>query len=493
MPQDRSSEQEPAPPGAPPSLRRTVLAAGSWLFALRLVERLLGVARMIVLARLLAPDDFGLFGIAMLAMSVIETASQTGFNEAIIQQRRPASDYLGTAWSVHLVRGAALAVALWAVAPLVAAFFREPTAVPLLRALCLNLLLVGAANTGVVLLQKDLRFARLTAVSAAATLVDVAVSVIVAVTLRSAWALVYGVLAGNLARVLVSYVVAPAVRPAFDTARLRELAGFGGWVWSAGLLHFAANQGDDVIVGRMLGTPALGVYRMAYAYAGVPATEITHVISRVTFAAYAKLRDDAAGLREGYLRTVRAVALVAAPLSAGIAVMAPSFVRLVLEPIWEPLVLPLQILALWGLLRSLAATTGPVLLALGRPEVVTRLVGMRLLALLALIFPLTARYGVPGTAAAVVLAALIDFPVAAVVAGRLVGYGVRDYVGAWLFPALAAAAMAAVVAAWHAWLANDFGLPVFCASIAGGALLYVTLVVAVGPLFGYRALEPFGK
>lgn len=484
------SSDTPGLAGPPPgSLKQAVLTSGGWLLSLRVAERLLGLARLVVLARLLAPDDLGMFGIAMLAMATIETLSQTGFNEAIIQRGGAARDYLGTAWTVHVLRGAVLAALLWAASPLVAGFFEEPGAVPLLRVLCLNLVIVGLTNTGAVLLERDLRFGRVAAISAAGGLVDIVVSVAAAFALRSAWALVYGVLAGNLVRVAVSYLAVPPVRPRFDRARARELSGFGGWVWAANLLHFAANQGDDIIVGRILGSAALGIYRMAFAYAALPATEITHVISRVTFPAYARLRDDAAGLRRGYLITVQAVALVAAPLAAGIAVMADGFVRLILEPAWQPLVPPLQILALWGFIRALAATTGPVLYALGRPQTVTRLVGLKLVLMLLMIFPLTMRFGLAGTSWAVVLAAALNYPIAALVVGRSVGCGAREYARACLVPAAAALAMAAAIVGWHRSLPDDFGLVVFVGSIAGGAALYVLAVLLLGPLVGYRALD----
>lgn len=469
------------------------MASGFWLFGLRIGERLLGLARMVVLARLLAPGDFGLFGIALLAMSVLEALSGTGFNEAIIHRRTDTEQYLGTAWTVHMLRGLLLAVAMFAGAPLVAGFFEEPAAEPLLRVLSVNLLLSGLTNISVVLFQKELDFRRLATIGACGALVDVVVSVAMAFVLRDAWALVYGVLAGNVVRLLLSFLIAPIVRPRFDAARFRDLAGFGGWVWGANLLHFVANQGDDVVVGRMLGANALGLYRMAFVYAGLPATEITHVLSRVTFPAYAKLSDDRPRLQRGHLRAVQATALISAPLAAGIAVMAPSFVRLVLEPPWEPMVVPLQILAVWGLVRSLSATTGPLFQGLGRPDLITRLVLLKLLVLIAVIFPLTARFGLVGTSLSVVLSAAVSYPVAAFLVVRLIGCTVSAYVRTWLVPTVAATAMAAVILLFHTRQGPDFGLLVFAASIVGGALVYGILVVLVGPLFGYDALAVVGR
>jgi len=488
--QESSPETAAAKRPGSGSLQRQVVASGGWLFGLRFGERLLGLLRTVVLARLLAPDDFGLFGIAVLAMSMVETLSKTGFEEAIIQLPGSPREHLGTAWSVHVLRGTVLAGLLWAGAPMVGAFFEAAAAVSLLRAMSLNLVLVGLTNTGVAMLQKELRFGRYAAHSGIGTFVDIVVSVIAAWFLRDAWALVYGMLAGSAARLVASWLLADAVRPRFDFARFRELAGFGGWVWVANALHFAADKGHDFVVARMLGVPPLGVYRMAFAYAGVPATEITHVVSRVTFPAYARLRDNIAGLRRGYLKTVQTVALISAPLSLGIAAMAPSFVRVVLEPVWEPLVLPLQILALGGLLRSLSAATGPVLLGIGRPQLVTRLVGVKLGVLLLAIFPLTSRFGLPGTAVAAVLSTVVSFPLAAYVVARLIECPVGAYVRTWAVPVGAAVVMYLAIVRAHASL-PDFGIVGFVASILGGAILYAALVLLVGPRLGYVATAPF--
>lgn len=499
MQADESSEingGESTPAGADRpqrSLQQAVVSSGFWLFGLRLSERLLGLARMVVLARLLAPNDFGLFGIALLALSVLESLSSTGFNEAIIHRQGRAEEYLGTAWTVHMARGFVLAAAMFAAAPLVAAFFAEPASEVLLRALSINLVLSGLTNISVVVFQKELDFRKLAYMGACGALVDVVVSIVAAVALRNAWALVYGVLAGNVVRLVLSFVIAPLVRPRFQLARFKELAGFGGWVWGANLLHFLANQGDDVVVGRMLGAPALGLYRMAFAYAGLPATEITHVVSRVTFPAYAKLSGDLPALRRGHLRAVQATALVSAPLAVGIAVMAPSFVRLILEPAWEPMVVPLQILAAWGLIRSISATTGPLFQGLGRPDIITRLVLLKLLTLLAVIFPLTARFGLAGTSLAVGLSAAVSYPLAAVAVVRMLQCSGWEYVRTWLFPVVAAAAMGAALLLFHARQGADFGLPVFFASIAAGAIIYAGLALLVGPRFGYDALAAVGR
>ena len=137
---------------------KRVVHAGFWAFALHVSDRSFGLGRTIVLARLLSPDDFGLFGIATLAMLALETFSRTGFHPALIQKIGDIKPYLDTVWTVHAIRGLILALILFGVAPYVAAFFGEPAAVPIVQVIGLSLIFQGLTNLGTVYFQKELVF-----------------------------------------------------------------------------------------------------------------------------------------------------------------------------------------------------------------------------------------------------------------------------------------------------------------------------------------------
>ena len=139
-----SNDQRWSSDTADPStdLRARVIRGGFWVFGLRITNQFFGLARIIVLARLLAPADFGLFGIALLAMSALETFSQTGFSAALIQKKKDTGPYLDTAWTVQVIRGGVLALIAFLIAPYVAAFFDAPAARPILQVIALSMLLM---------------------------------------------------------------------------------------------------------------------------------------------------------------------------------------------------------------------------------------------------------------------------------------------------------------------------------------------------------------
>jgi O-antigen/teichoic acid export membrane protein len=465
------------------------------MFGLRALDKFVRIVRITVLARLLSPDDFGLFGIALLALSLVESLSQTGFDEALVQREGDVRPYLSTAWTLQVIRGLLLAIILFAAAPWIAAFFDEPTATPLLRVLGLNAVLLGLTNSGVACFRKELEFHKQFVYVSSGTIVDLALSIWAAFALRNAWALVIGMLAGNVVRTVASHLLASPVRLRIEREKAAPLIKFGRWIWAARIAHYTLNEGDDIFVGKLLGTDALGIYRMAFLYGNLPATEITHVISTIMFPAYTRLQHDAAKLKEAFLRTLRVTIFVSAPFAVGIILMTPGFVRLVLgsgpDNPWMPMVVPMQILAVWGFIRSIGATTGPVFQGVGRPDIITKLGFLKLAILAALIYPLTIRWGLEGTSLAVVGAALVSNPIADYKVIRITGCRVAEFMGALLYPLAASAVMAAGIVLIQSLAGPGYGLAMFVVSIVIGALIYAGMAMLLRHRFGYDVTKAF--
>ena len=124
-------------------------------------------------------------------------------------------------------------------------------------------------------------------------------------------------------------------------------------------------------MGKLLGVTALGFYQLAYRISNMPATEITHVISRVTFPAYSKLQDDIPKLREAYLKVLQITAFLSFPIAGLIFVLAPDFTKIFLGEKWMPMVPAMQVLVFAGLSRAIAATAGYIFYAVGKPKIDT--------------------------------------------------------------------------------------------------------------------------
>jgi len=394
-------------------LSQRVVRGGFWVFLLRITQQLFNFVRLVILARILSPNDFGLMGIALLTMATLDTFSQTGFQQALIQKKKDIKSYLDSAWTVLILRGFILFAILYFIAPYTATFFNAPEAKPIIQAIGFAVLFQAFTNIGVIYFQKELEFNKQFIYQLSGTLADFAVAISAVLILKNVWALVLGLLAGNFARFVVSYLIHP-YRPhlTFDLGKAKELFGFGKWVLGSSILVFLITQGDDIFVGKLLGATALGFYQMAYRISNMPATEITHVISQVTFPAYSKLQENIPRLREVYLKVLQVTAFLSFPIAGLIFVLAPDFTKIFLGEKWMPMVPAMQVLCIFGVTRSLNATTGPIFQAVGKPSILTKISFVQLFFLAIIIYPFANVGKLVGISWAVTLANLLCFVIA---------------------------------------------------------------------------------
>lgn len=430
----------------PESLSKMVVRGGIWVFTLRFTNRGLGFIRTIILARLLAPEDFGLIGIAMLAASTLDAFSQTGLQSALIQKKNDIKTYLDVAWTTLAIRGIFLFAILFLSAPLISKFFNSVQAELVIMVIAVNMIITGFGNIGVVFFQKDLQFKKQFAYEFSATVVDLVVSISLAFILRSVWALVWGGMAKNITRFCLSYIL-HSYRPRlkFDKDKFRDLFGFGIWVSGSTILIFLITQGDDILVGRMLGVTALGFYQMAYLLSNLPSTEIADVISRVTFPAYSKLQDDLNKVREAYLKVLQVTAYFSIPIAGGISVLSFEFTRVFLGEKWLPMVPAIQILALAGAIGSISATTRPIFHGIGKPKIDTTWQVVRLVVLAVVIYPLTITWGISGAAFAVLITTFISAIGFSFMAVRITNCNAGNFWKMTVLPLLNATIMAFVI------------------------------------------------
>jgi len=386
------------------TLTQKVVQGAAWVFTLKIISRGLGFVKTIILARLLAPEDFGLLGIAMLAISTLETFSQTGFHTAIIQRKNKAEEYLDTAWTVSAIRGSLLFLVLFLSAPMIAAFFKSPQATLVIKVIALSTFISGFQNIGILFFQKELNFKKQFYYELVPTLANLSLSIILAFLLRNVWSLVWGGLLSTFVQLFLSYTFHP-YRPhiRFDKGKFRELFAFGKWLLASSIVIFFLHQGDDILIGKMLGVTALGFYQMAYMLSNLPATEITHVITSVAFPAYSKIQNDLKRLKESYLKVLHITIFFSVPISGLIIVLSPDVIRIFLGEKWLPMVNSLQILCVFGLARSINGTIGAFFQAVGKPYLVTKASFYQLILMGFLIYPLTISWGIIGTSVATVI------------------------------------------------------------------------------------------
>ncbi|ELZ80537.1 lipopolysaccharide biosynthesis protein (plasmid) [Haloferax larsenii] len=466
---------------------RTV-KSGLWMTGINVSNRILLMLMVVVLAGLLGPTEFGLMGLALLTVTAMNQFTELGLDASLIQREEEDVDaYLDTVWTIKLIRGIVLFALAYVAAPYLAAFFNEPRATDVFRVIALSPLLVGLRNPRIVYLQKNLEFHKQFVYDVSGTLFHVGVALALGFIFGTVWALVFGTLTGNVVRTFVSYLIDRRLpRLVIERARAIEMIRYGRWITGSGIFMFFFANGDDAFLGWFLGATALGFYQLAYQLARTPSSEVTKVISSVMFPAYSKLQGNLRALRQTYFTVLKLTAVVSMPMAVGIIVVAGPFVHAFLGDEWIPAIPALQILALWGLMLSIGATSGPLLKAIGRPDYITKVNVLKTVALAVLIYPLTDAYGLVGTAAAVVLAGaltsepLINYIVIREIKGSFIQFFVT--VGT---PLTASLVMGAAVVATESMLPASGTALGFAVLVVTGVVVYTACMVAVEVTFDY--------
>ena len=458
------------------TLSQKVVKGGFWVFFLRIVNRGFSLIKLIILARILAPADFGLIGIALLTMSTLETFSQTGFQAALIQKKEDIKPYLDSAWTVLILRGFILFIILYFIAPYAAIFFNAPEAKLIIRAIGFLVLFQAFTNIGVTYFKKELEFNKEFIYQLSGTLADFIVAVSAVLILKNVWALVFGLLAGNVVGCLVSYLIHPyRPRLSSDLGKAKELFGFGKWIMGSNILVFLITQGDDIFVGKILGKIALGFYQLAYRISNMPATEITHGISQVTFPAYSKLQDNIPKLREAYLKVLQLTTFLSFPVAGLIFVLAPDFTKIFLGEKWMPMVPAMQLLVFAGLVRSIQSTTGVVFHAIGKPKIDTRWNIVRLLIIATLIYPFITKWEILGASIAVFSSIFVTNIGCSFEVIKITKCGIKNFTKIIVFPLINGMVMVSSIFILKTYI-NITGILNFILLLSVGILIYLVII-----------------
>ncbi len=463
--------------GAEVGLAGKVTRGLAWSLVNSVVGRVGQLAVGILLAHLLAPRDFGVFAVAMVAYTIVISVSELGVSVALV--RRPADGArLGpTVTTMSLLSSSVLVAGLWAAAPAIAAQLRVPAATGVLRVLSLAVLVAGVAAVPGALVQRDFQQKWRFAADSVNLVVSTAVVVVAALLGAGAYGLAWSRVAGNAASTVVYFLAAnERYRPGFDRAVARELLVFGLPLAGASVLAFAVMNVDYVVVGRAWGPVVLGYYVLAFNLSGWPVAAFSTMARSVALPAFARLRAVPGAAGEAFVAAGRSLLIASVLVSVMLAVLARPVIHVVYGQRWSAAAVPLMFLATLGTVRVLMELAYDFLVALGRTRIVLLVQGVWFLALVVLL-PVGARLGgLAGVGAGHLVAALcVVIPVQAAALHRA-GVPMRAVARSWARP-LVAGAVAAAVTAWSArWLSSDLATLALAGSL--GTLAYL---VVVGP------------
>mgnify|MGYP001812345213 CR=1 FL=1 len=462
-------------------LGTTAARAVMWNYLSFASGKVLVLVTLAVLARLLTPEEFGIVGFATLALAYLAVLKDLGLGGALIQRRGDIEEASHTVYTLNLALAAVLTAVTAASAPLVAAFFDEPLVTPILRVLSFTFVIEALGSVHLVLLARRLDFKRKLVPDVGRAVVKGAVAITTAALGMGVWALVWGQLAGVAASaILVRLVV--AWRPQLRVRRhlVRPMLGFGMPLVAVDIQHAAWANLDYVVIGRFLGSEALGIYTLAYRLPELLIQSIWRVVARTAFPFFSSLQGSPDLLRKGFLKTIRYSQLAVVPLGLGLIITAEPAVATLFGDQWGDAVPILQVLALFTLIASIGDNAGDVYKAIGRPGILAKL-GFANLVVLVPALVLAAPHGLVAVAWAHAGVAFADAFARLLVARHLIGATFRD-VARELVPAYRAGTAMVAVALPLLWALSDAGdVARLAVTTAAGAVTYLAVLLRWSP------------
>lgn len=356
-------------PPAGPSLTQRTKHGLLWTLGGTGATMLSRLGILMVLARLLTPADYGAVEAAMTSIIFFTIFSQLGVGPAVIQRPELTETHIRVAGTLSVLLGCLVAGIVYLCADPISHFFHRDDLQPILRVLAIVLVLQGVFTVSESQLRRDMQFKALSIIDFVSyTLGYGAIGIFAASAGYGVWSLVAAQVGQSLIRTSILLWVKPhAMRPSLRLKEARDLVGFGAGFTVASLANQLATNGDNLVVGRMLGTTALGNYGRAYQLMVSPAALFGGVVDRVLFPAMAQIQEHSERLTAAYRRCVSVVALASLPTAAVLVVLAPEAVRVAIGPNWGSAVEPFRILAAGLLFRtgykisdSLTRATGSV-------------------------------------------------------------------------------------------------------------------------------------
>ncbi len=383
----------------------------SWLGAFRLFTRALSFLRTIIIARILSPSQFGVYGIAALVLSLIEILTETGINVFLIQNKEDISKYIGTAWIVSIIRGVLISALIFALSFFVSAFFNSPDALALLMLVSVVPLVRGFINPSIARFQKDLHFHKEFFYRSGIFLIETVVAIALVVMIKSPIALIYSLIAGAIFEVVISLlVVKPAPVIEFNKKIFKKIVSHGKWITGSGIFSYLFQNADNMIVGKMLGIGPLGIYDMAYNISTLPLNEISDIVARVTFPVYVRISDDKRRLRRAYLRTIFVTTVLVSPILLLFLLFPKQLIIIFLGSKWIQAADILRVLAIFAMFSILGSPSGAVFYAVKKQKYLTFISAISATVMIISIFPFIKIFGLIGAGMAVILGSLAVFP-----------------------------------------------------------------------------------
>lgn len=478
------TETEKAVPEQPrPGVGRRTAGSVAWLMASRLAARGIDFTTLIVLARTLSPQDFGLISVAMTLIFIVEAVSELPISQSMVRLDRVGRSHLNTAFTIGLMRGGLLALVIALAAVPFSYAYSDSRLVPLILFLALAPITRGLQSPAMVQYARRIDFRRDLVIEIVSKLCGFSVATSLAIATHSYWAIAMGTVVTPVASMVQSYFFAP-FRPRLSLVRWRSFAGFLGWASLAQALGALSWQSDKLILGRFIGKADLGHFSMAADLSSVPEQVLVAPAMRPLMAGFVTMKDSCERMARAYQRISLTLLTIAAPGMVGLSLIADQVVPVVLGPNWITAIPMLRWLAIAPIFAVWVSPLDPMAMAMDRTSIFLRQRLVEVAIKIPLLIGLIWTFGVAGAVIGRVATNAILMVVTMGYVRKLVGLRIiAQLIAPWRI-ALATAGMAAAILLLPDALRQSLSILAVAATVIVGGVTYIAILLLSWALVG---------
>lgn len=463
------------------SIRDKTISGVKWTTAAKVGEHVIQFGLTTALMRLLGPESFGLIAMVVVFSGFAMIFNEMGLTSALVQRKELREEHCSTMFWANLVVSSALTLLFFVSAPLVASFYGEPLLKPMTQAMSICFVLGALGKVPRALLQRSFRFDALARASMIAMLVSGAGAIVVALLGGGVWSLLaQQVGATGVSSALLAMQSKWRPRFLWSPPAFRDLWRYGIGLTGFSVVNYWARAADKLLIGRMIGSEALGLYSRAYSLMLLPMTQVINVLAPVMFPALAAMQHDRDRVRKVFLRVINLLSFITFPMMLGLVAVAEPFVVSLFGEQWGEIVPLVQLLSFVGLMQTINNPTGWIYKSQGRTDWMFwwGMFGSGVLVISIIVGILLG--GVREVAISYLVGNVLITPPCIIIPGKLIGMRLRDVWRAVWGNLLCATVMAASVFLIDLqFLSERTPVERLAVLVTTGALLYLALAFAL--------------
>jgi teichuronic acid exporter len=427
-----------------------------WGFLREATNSVILLPTTVIMARLLSPEEFGIAAIAYFVLALGSRLTQFGFNTALLRAKNVRPEHTSSVFVLNIILGAICWCTVTALAPALTVFLRNEHVRDVIPIAGLTFFISAFGTVPRTLLSRELRFRENATSDWLGTITNSFVAIFLAWKGFGFWSIVYGHLANDVVRTMsIWYFSGWRPRFIFSTAAVRELFSFGVGVYTKNLLDYLVQNLDNLIVGRVLGLAALGLYDKAFNLVSKTVGRINLAGPSVSFRIFALIHEEPERFRRAYRKVIMTVTVVGYPIFTGLIVLATGLFQLLFGSRWLPAVPAFQILCAAGMIKLLNTYASSAAQAKG---MIWSEVRRQLLSTVILVasVAILCHWGIAGAATGVLLATAFTTFLMQRLIRRLTGFAWRDLIAPQV-PAVTCSVGLAVVLASSRFALQEYG------------------------------------